>query len=183
MDPQLAYSIRSRGVKGAPRVTDQATPFSLLPGRMRTAAHGSLRRLWSSWYASLSAPLSTWWPRATPSAVHRRSTQWAKWTEILFAVPKPPWACDFRAPTTPSLMSTLLPADTPPLSASAWFPSCCSNLFMLNLDSQLLLKALLLVVICAIALCEVGASHVWRYFNYLFNMWGKIWRHYIVKHK
>lgn len=43
-----------------------------------------------------------------------------------------------RAPTSSSLISTLLSADTPPLSASVWFPSCCSNLFMLNLDLQLL---------------------------------------------
>lgn len=44
------------------------------------------------------------------------------------------------APTSSSLMSTLLSADTPPLSASVWFPSCCSNLFMLNLDLQLLAR-------------------------------------------
>lgn len=46
----------------------------------------------------------------------------------------------FRAPTSSSLISTLLSADTPLLSASVWFPSCCSNLFMLNLDLQSLAR-------------------------------------------
>lgn len=70
---------RRRG--GGPQLTDRApllSPLSVLlavvPGRRRAGCRGSLRRLWSSWYASLSAPLSTPWPRATASA-RRRSTK------------------------------------------------------------------------------------------------------------
>lgn len=70
------------GEGGRPGGTDPASLCFLCgSGRRRAGCHGSLRRLWSSWYASLSAPLSTRWPRATPNASSRRSSQQAKWTE------------------------------------------------------------------------------------------------------
>lgn len=102
LDPHLAYSFKSRGERrvwddrAAAKVaadlgfTDQTllslSVVSVVPGRRRTGCHGSLRRLWSSWYASSSAPLSTPWPRATPSASSRRSTQRARRSEGRLAI-------------------------------------------------------------------------------------------------
>lgn len=94
LDPHLAYSIRSRGESwvwgkggGGLQLTDRALlSLSLVPGRRRTGCRGSLRRLWSSWYASLSAPLSTPLPRATPSAVSGRSARGARWSEVKPAI-------------------------------------------------------------------------------------------------
>ncbi|XP_022601627.1 vacuole membrane protein 1 isoform X2 [Seriola dumerili] len=73
----------------------------------RTGCRGSLRRLWSSWYASLSAPLSTLWPRAMPSASSRRSTRRTRRSEGQL--------CDHgkastsEATTAPFFMSALPP--------------------------------------------------------------------------
>lgn len=53
---------------------DQARhSLSVVPGRRRAGCHGSLRGLWSSWYASLSAPLSATWLGAALSAYSRRN--------------------------------------------------------------------------------------------------------------
>lgn len=47
--------------------------FSVVPGRRRAGCHGPLRGLWSSWYASLSAPLSAPWLRAALSGRGREN--------------------------------------------------------------------------------------------------------------
>ena len=132
LDPHLAYSIRSRGESrawgegggggGGPQLTDRAPLLSLsvlsvVPGRRRAGCRGSLRRLWSSWYASLSAPLSTPWPKVTPSASSRRSTRRARRSEGQLAITanhqlqKP--RCFSKLPTTPFLISALPPRRYP----------------------------------------------------------------------
>lgn len=94
--------------------------LSVVPGRRRTGCRGSLRRLWSSWYASLSAPLSTPWPRATPSTSSRRNTRRAKRNEG-----KPALTASRQLQKLPPLFSSLLRsllADTPPLSEAEYQP-------------------------------------------------------------
>lgn len=116
LDPHLAYSIRSRGesrVKGVclyRLLTELPLLFlSVVLGRRRAGCRGSLRRLWSSWYVSLSAPLSTPWLRATPSASSRRSTRRARRSEgrVNAGLSTSEGSLLLQATTTPFLKSAL----------------------------------------------------------------------------
>lgn len=132
LDPHLAYSIRSRGEsrvwgvgwRGGERregvarsllteLLSSLSVLSVVPGRRRAGCHGSLRRLWSSWYASLSAPLSTRWPRATPSASSRRSTRRARRSEGQLA-----FTANHQLRKLPPLLS----------SFTALPPGCCPSI-------------------------------------------------------
>lgn len=116
LDPHLAYSIRSRressvwGKEGLVLELSDRAPLSsvlsVVPGRRRAGCRGSLRRLWSSWYASLSAPLSTPWLRATPSANGRRSIRRARRSEGRLEIKS---VHHLQAATTTSLLSALPP--------------------------------------------------------------------------
>lgn len=105
-------------------------------GRRRTGCRGSSRRLWSSWYASLSAPLSTPWPRAAPSAGSRRSARGARRSEGQLAVTGSHQLhrSSHSCPPNPHLSSPLpLPpplADTPLLSQAKYQPPSGFSLFI-----------------------------------------------------
>lgn len=120
----------------APHVT-HGPLCPLFPHRKTSGCHGSSTSLWSSWYDSLCIALSTQrYIRLKPQEKYNRRVTKTDWKAAFSH--KASRGLFLRAPTSSSLISTLLSADTPPLSASVWFPSCCNNLFMVNLDLQLL---------------------------------------------
>lgn len=101
----------------------------VVPGRRRAGCHGSLRELWSSWYASLSAPLSTPWLRAALSAGSRRDTQRRRQSE------------DRSEVGSGAAANPLLPADALPLYSISCFHLSLlitANMFRLKWNFHLL---------------------------------------------